>query len=75
MSTLLKQQIVTEYQAIVSLLAGGFLMVPILRLRGTLPRYVSVFGWRNGTRVIYITTMLSLAASGILLVWVIVFLK
>ena len=73
MSTLLQQHIVTEYQAIVALLAGGFIMVPVIRLRGTLPRYVSIFGWRHGTRVISITTLLSLVARFIVLAWVLLF--
>ncbi|GAB6147136.1 hypothetical protein [Desulfocicer niacini] len=73
MSTLLQQHIVTEYQAIVALLVGGFIMVPVTRLRGTLPRYVSILGWRHGTRVIYITTVLSLVARAIILAWVFLF--
>ena len=73
MSTLLHQHLVTEYQAIVALLAGGFLMVPLVRLRGTLPRYVSILGWKNGSRVLTITTVLSLVARGIVLGWVFLF--
>lgn len=73
MSALLQQQIVTEYQAIVALLAGGFLMVPVTRLRGTLPRYIAILGWTHGTRVMYITTTLSLVARGIVLAAVILF--
>ncbi len=73
MSALLQQHLVTEYQAIVALLAGGFLMVPMVRLRGTLPRYVSILGWKNGSRVLTITTALSLVARGIVLGWVFIF--
>lgn len=73
MSPLLKQQVITEYQAIVALLAAGFLMIPVLRLRGTLPRYVSIFGWKHGVSIISITTVLSLVARAIILVWVIFF--
>lgn len=75
MSSLMRDGMITEFQAIAALLAGGFLMVPVLRLRGTLPRYVSVLGWRNGLRVISITTVLSLLARLIMLVWVILFFK
>lgn len=73
MSTLLHQHLVTEYQAIVALLAGGFLMIPLTRLRGTLPRYVSILGWKNGSRVLTITTTLSLVARGLVLGWVFLF--
>ncbi|MGD9158609.1 MAG: hypothetical protein PVG39_09400, partial [Desulfobacteraceae bacterium] len=73
MSALLKQGILTEYHAIVAILAGGFLMVPIVRLRGTLPRYISILGWKHGTRVISITTVLSLLSRAIVLTLVILF--
>jgi hypothetical protein len=73
MSTLLQQHMVTEYQAIVALLAGGFLMVPIMRLRGALPRYISILGWQHGSRVMYITTLLSLAARAMVLAGVMMF--
>lgn len=73
MSPLLKQHVVTEYHAIVSLLIGGFLMVPILRLRGTLPRYVAIFGWKHGASIISVTTLLSLVSRAIILIWVILF--
>lgn len=74
MSSLLSDGMVSEYQAIVALLAGGFLMVPVSRLRSTLPRYVSILGFRHGTRVLTITTLLSLLSraivlAGVLLLW------
>lgn len=73
MSALLQQNLVTEYQAIVALLSGGFLMVPVTRLRSTFPRYISILGLRNGTRVIFITTGLSLVSRGLVLLWVLLF--
>lgn len=75
MSALLKQQLITEYQAIVALLVGGFLMVPVTRLRGTGPRYVSILGWTHGLRVLSITTILSLVARGIVLAGVLMFFR
>jgi hypothetical protein len=73
MSSLLQQHLVSEYQAIVALLAGGFIMVPVMRLRGTLPRYISILGWKHGSRVMYITTVLSLAARAMVLAGVMMF--
>ncbi len=73
MASLLRQHVVTEYHAIVALLAGSFLMVPMIRLRGALPRYVSVFGWRLGAHIISITTALSLLARAIALALVLAF--
>ena len=74
MSALLSNSTVTEYQAIVALLAGGFLMVPVTRLRGTMPRYVSILGFRHGMTVLGITTTLSLVSraivlAGVILLW------
>lgn len=73
MSALLKQQVVTEYQAIVALLVGSFFMVPVTRLRGTLPRYIAILGWKYAARVICITTSLTLVARGMVLIWVLLF--
>lgn len=73
MSALMKKGLVTEFQAIAALLARGFLMVPVVRLRGSLPRYVSILGWRHGLKAISITTLLSLLARLIVLTWVILF--
>jgi len=73
MASLLRQHAVSPFHAIVALLVGGFLMVPLIRLRGTLPRYVSIFGWRLAARIISITTALSLLARAIVLALVLMF--
>ncbi|MFP4475630.1 MAG: hypothetical protein ACLFOY_08700 [Desulfatibacillaceae bacterium] len=70
MSTLLQQGLVAEYHAIVALLVGGFLMVPVTRLRGTMPRYVSILGLRHGMHVLGVTTTFSLVSRAIVLVGV-----
>ncbi|SHJ50579.1 hypothetical protein SAMN02745216_01780 [Desulfatibacillum alkenivorans DSM 16219] len=73
MSALLNNAAVTEYQAIVALLAGGFLMVPVTRLRGTMPRYVSILGFKHGLQVLAITTTLSLVSRAIVLAGILLF--
>ena len=72
MSNLLGGQIVTEFQAIVALLAGSVLMIPATRLRRTLPRYTAIFGLKFGAIICGLTTVLSMASRVILLVWVLV---
>ncbi len=73
MSNLIAQQLVTEYQAIVALLAGSFIMIPATRLRGTLPRYAGYFGFKYGAVVCALTMGLTMAARGIVLALVLLF--
>jgi hypothetical protein len=73
MSNLLNQQAVTQYQAIVSLLAGSLLMIPVTRLRRTLPRYTAIFGWKHGFLICAITTGLSMLSRILILIWVLLF--
>lgn len=71
MSNLLNQADVTEYQAIVSLLAGSLLMIPLTRLRRTLPRYIAIYGMKPGFTICGLTTGLSMLSRVIVLVFVI----
>jgi hypothetical protein len=73
MSNLLSQNLISPYQAIVSLFAGSLLMIPVSRLRRTLPRYTSIFGLKNGTIICGITTALSMTSRILILIWVILF--
>ena len=67
MSNILQSQQVTPGQAIVALLAGGLIMIPVSRLRRTLPRYIAIYGARSGAIICGLTTALSMAARLILL--------
>jgi len=73
MSNLLNHQVVSSYQAIVSLLAGGLLMIPVTRLRRTLPRYMAIYGLKHGSVICGLTTGLSMLSRGLMLIWVILF--
>ena len=73
MSNLLNQNIVSSYQAIVALLSGSLLMIPVSRLRRSLPRYISIFGLKNGAIICGITTVLSLLSRVLILIWVVIF--
>ena len=73
MSNLLNQHTVTQYQAIVALLVGGLLMVPVTRLRRTLPRYASIYGFKNGLLLCAVTTGISMFARVLILIWVLIF--
>ncbi|WP_373498628.1 hypothetical protein [Desulfococcus sp.] len=73
MANLLNEGLVSDFQAIVALLAGGILMVPAIRLRGTLPRYTAIFGVRHGPLICLLTLGLSLLARAIILMLVLLF--
>ena len=73
MSNLLNHQVISSYQAIVSLLAGGLLMIPVTRLRRTLPRYIAIYGLKHGSAICGLTTGLSMLSRGLILIWVILF--
>ncbi|MBI9091655.1 MAG: hypothetical protein JEZ12_20795 [Desulfobacterium sp.] len=73
MSNLLNQQVVSDYQAIISLLAGGLLMIPITRLRRTLPRYIAIYGLKHGSAICGLTAGLSMLSRVLILAWVVLF--
>jgi hypothetical protein len=73
MSNLLGNQTVTQFQAIVALLAGGVLMIPVTRLRRTLPRYMAIYGLKNGSIICGLTTALSMSSRFMILIWVLLF--
>ncbi len=75
MANLLNDRLVSDFQAIVALLAGGLLMVPATRLRGTLPRYTAIFGVRYGPFICLLTMGLSLLARAVILVLVLLFYR
>ncbi len=75
MSNLMNEQIVTHFQAIVALLAGGILMIPITRLRRTLPRYMAIFGIKNGSVICGLTMALSMSSRIVILIGVLLFFQ
>lgn len=75
MSNLLADSLVTEFHAIVALLAGSFIMIPATRLRGTLPRYAGYFGFKYGAVVCGLTMGLTMLARGIVLALVLLFYR
>jgi hypothetical protein len=66
-STLLHSREITEYQAIVALLIGGFLMLPMIYLRSMLPKYVVIFGVKLGTLIVALSVGFTLLARVIML--------
>ena len=66
MAGLMNQGAVSGTHAITALMAGGLVMIPVTRLRRTLPRYMGLFGVKNGSLICLITmgfAMLSRALS------------
>ena len=64
---------VTGYEAIAALMAGGLIMIPVTRLRRTLPRYMAIFGSRNGAVICAMTMGFALLSRILVLVWIILF--
>ncbi|WP_020587879.1 nucleoside recognition domain-containing protein [Desulfobacter curvatus] len=73
MSTLLTQNSITGYEAITALIAGGLLMIPITRLRRTLPRYIAIYGGRNGAAICVLTMAFGLLSRILVLIWILFF--
>ncbi len=74
MSNLLQNHLVSAYQAIVALLAAGLIMIPITRLRRTLPRYTAIYGLKQGTIICALTAALSMLSRLLVLAAVLLFL-
>jgi len=73
MSNLMTQGSVTPYEAIAALMAGGLLMIPVSRLRRTLPRYAAIFGIKNGTVIGIITMGFAMLSRTMVLIWVLIY--
>ena len=73
MSNLMSQGSVTGYEAITALMAGGLLMIPFTRLRRTLPRYMAIYGGRNGAAICVMTMGFALLSRVLLLTWILLF--
>ncbi|MHC1745094.1 MAG: hypothetical protein AB9873_18985 [Syntrophobacteraceae bacterium] len=66
-SGLLRSREITEYQAIIALLIGGFLMLPMIYLRSMLPKYVVIFGVKLGALIVGLSFGFTLLARIIML--------
>ncbi|MGD9826555.1 hypothetical protein [Desulfobacter sp.] len=53
--------------------AGGLLMIPVTRLRRTLPRYIAIYGGRNGTVICGLTMAFGLLSRILILAWILLF--
>jgi hypothetical protein len=67
LSNLLQKALVTDYQAIVALLAASLLMIPMMRLRRTLPRYMAIYGLKPGAAICGLTTVFAMLSRVLLL--------
>ena len=73
LSNLLQKLLVTDYQAIVALLAASLLMIPVTRLRRTLPRYMAIYGARPGAIICALTAVFAMLSRLILLPGILLF--
>ena len=66
-STLVKEGKLNDFQAIVTCMLGGFLMLPVFSFRSSLPKYTSIFGFNLGMSIILVSTFLGMFVRGIFL--------
>ena len=67
MAALLQSGQVTEHQAIVALMVGGLIMIPVIYLRCMLPNYVVIFGAKLGTPIVFLSMGFAFLARVIIL--------
>jgi len=72
MAGLMTQGAVSGTHAITALMAGGLIMIPVTRLRRTLPRYMGLFGVRNGGMICLITMGFAMLARLLVLGWILI---
>ncbi|MCG8614819.1 MAG: hypothetical protein MI802_01275 [Desulfobacterales bacterium] len=73
MSNLMAQGSVTGQEVITALMAGGLIMIPVTRLRRTLPRYMAIFGSRNGAIICVMTMGFALLSRVLVLFGILLF--
>jgi hypothetical protein len=59
---------ISPVQAMIVLMLGSMFMLPIFGIRSLLPRYVSLFGARIGTKIVAISTSISIFVRFIILI-------
>ncbi|RKY36723.1 MAG: hypothetical protein DRP73_02895 [Candidatus Omnitrophota bacterium] len=66
-STLVKEGKLTDFQAIITCMLGGFLMLPVFSLRYSLAKYTAIFGFGLGINIILVSALLGMLIRGIFL--------
>ncbi len=67
LSTLVKEKVLTDLQAMIACMLGGFLMLPVFSLRYSLAKYIAIFGFGLGINIILVSTLLGMLVRGIFL--------
>ena len=58
---------ITEHDAIITILLGSLVMLPILTLRFYLPHYTAIFGFRLGATILFISMGITMLVRAVLL--------
>ncbi len=66
---MLKDGILSDLQGITACLLGSLLMLPIFTLRYSFARYVSIFGFSLGSRILMVSTSLGMLNRGVFLLF------
>ncbi len=59
-STFTRSGIITETQALLALVLGALIGLPVFTLRQVLPNYTAVFGWRLGIKIVAVAFSIAL---------------
>ncbi len=66
--TMLKEGILSDFQAVAACMLGGLLMLPIFSIRYSLANYTAIFGFSLGTNIVVVSTVLGMIVRAVFLV-------
>jgi len=66
-ATLVKDEQLSDFQAVVACMLGGLLMLPVFALRYSLAKYTAIFGFGLGVNIILVSTLLGMLVRGLFL--------
>lgn len=66
--TMLTDGVLSDFQAVVACMLGGFLMLPVFSIRYSLAKYTAIFGLSLGTNIVVVSTLLGMIVRAIFLV-------
>jgi len=66
--TMLTDGVLSDFQAVVACMLGGFLMLPVFSIRYSLAKYTAIFGFSLGTNIVVVSMLLGMLVRAIFLV-------
>jgi len=65
--TMARSGSLNNLQAITACMLGSLLALPLFAIRYSLPKYTAIFGFSLGSRILFVSTLLSMLVKGIIL--------